>query len=896
MLAVSGTMALLCVAACWKLEVNSLKAFPRRFFAFLVHIKYDIGVAALFVVLTGIITYPLIFNLTTMLAQSPHWGTDAFHHTYVLWWFKTAIFDLHISPINLPLIQYPTGGVYPVLLTFAFVYLPGIPLLFFLPPSVVYNLLFLANFFLAGIFAYALCTYLTGNRWAGILGGVIYAFYPGHMAHALSGHLELALIYPFPLYLFCLVRLLRAPSWRRALLMAATLVPCLLIQPIYIPFLAMPFTLVVLVYAFRDLPPATHRQTWVKLVLGWGVAGGIALLFFWPGIREQLQGAGSYLHGEGIINYSADLLSALAPSPLNPVLGRLGLLPAYAYRIVPTHIWMAELLVYVGVIPLLLSGVAWYVYRRRVNLWGWLAVTFGVLSLGPVLHVGGQIFTFTVEGRGFTLPLPYALLANLPFLRYNRVPARLNVTVMLALVVLVAYGLTWLQTRFRPRWHRWLGSGLIVLTVLELLALWPLPLTALTSHPQFAELSDSTGAILNVPVTSWVATERGLFHQIQHRLPIFDGWVQRSLGAEDDPALFLDGLLRPSTPDIVPLPSDAARLAIAQAENVGYVFVFPGAYDVHIPQLLDYLPGLLGPPQFTTSEIVAYAVPSAPRALEEVVYGLSPFGWGSVEPLQGRPARWLADAGHLYIYAPEAHTAALQFRALPLTYPRRLALTVNGQPLSTVVIGDPLVYQTPAFALKQGLNVITFHAIEPATLVEGDPKCAGPARLWGAECNTYLTISRSLSILFQDMALVEADIVPVDVALGEGVTLLGYQLLGEALPGHSLDVLLYWQSLAPLHADYTAFLHLMESATGALGAQFDTLPVSGLYPTSEWRVGDTIVTRMTLTLSPDLPPGEYHLLTGMYTYPDLMRLPVYAERPFAEHGLVWLQSVEIPVH
>lgn len=203
------------------------------------------------------------------------------------------------------------------------------------------------------------------------------------------------------------------------------------------------------------------------------------------------------------------------------------------------------------------------------------------------------------------------------------------------------------------------------------------------------------------------------------------------------------------------------------------------------------------------------------------------------------------------------------------------------------------MYHTPTFNLRPGLNVITFDSKEPATLVVGDPKCAGPARLMGSECNTHLTLERSLSILFQDISVVDEGITPVDVPLSDGVTLLGYQCSGEALPRQRIEVLLYWQTRAPLTVDYTTFIHLIDPTTGTLIAQFDNPPVDGLVPTSKWTVGDVMVTRMMLELPSEMPPGNYDLLAGMYTYPDLVRLPVWSERPFSEHGLVWLLSLDV---
>ena len=150
-----------------------------------------VAVTLVFAALTLAVTYPVITQLGTSLAQNDKWSHDAFHHAYVLWWFKKALLDLHISPATLSWINFPTGGHYPLLLTYSTVYLPGIPLLLFLTPVVTYNTLFLLTFFLSGLSAYALCSYLTSNRWAGLLGGIIYAFFPGRVAHALCGHLEL---------------------------------------------------------------------------------------------------------------------------------------------------------------------------------------------------------------------------------------------------------------------------------------------------------------------------------------------------------------------------------------------------------------------------------------------------------------------------------------------------------------------------------------------------------------------------------------------------------------------------------------------------------------------------------------------------------------------------------
>jgi hypothetical protein len=48
---------------------------------------------------------------------------------------------------------------------------------------------------------------------------------------------------------------------------------------------------------------------------------------------------------------------------------------------------------------------------------------------------------------------------------------------------------------------------------------------------------------------------------------------------------------------------------------------------------------------------------------------------------------------------------------------------------------------------------------------------------------------------------------------------------------------------------------------------------------------------VTLALPPDLPPGEYRVVVGWYSYPDLRRFAVLADVPGAADGLVEIGRV-----
>jgi len=112
---------------------------------------------------------------------------------------------------------------------------------------------------------------------------------------------------------------------------------------------------------------------------------------------------------------------------------------------------------------------------------------------------------------------------------------------------------------------------------------------------------------------------------------------------------------------------------------------------------------------------------------------------------------------------------------------------------------------------------------------------------------------------------------PLNFTFGDAVHLNGYEIT-RAKDGSSLDITLYWKSLAPLESDYTAFVHLLRP-DGSLAAQSDVAPAKGLYPTSAWQPGENAQSYHHLTLAPDLPPGEYTLLAGMYRPDNWERLP-----------------------
>jgi 4-amino-4-deoxy-L-arabinose transferase-like glycosyltransferase len=131
----------------------------------------------------------------------------------------------------------------------------------------------------------------------------------------------------------------------------------------------------------------------------------------------------------------------------------------------------------------------------------------------------------------------------------------------------------------------------------------------------------------------------------------------------------------------------------------------------------------------------------------------------------------------------------------------------------------------------------------------------------------------------------EAPVIPtqpevqLDARLAEQAELIGFSLDQEALlAGSPAQLTLFWKALKPM-GDYKIFVHLRDHNNQVV-AQADHIPSEKLValPTSIWRVGEVVPDVSYLTVSPDIPPGNYDLLVGMYDPETLERLPVENDR------------------
>jgi len=97
-------------------------------------------------------------------------------------------------------------------------------------------------------------------------------------------------------------------------------------------------------------------------------------------------------------------------------------------------------------------------------------------------------------------------------------------------------------------------------------------------------------------------------------------------------------------------------------------------------------------------------------------------------------------------------------------------------------------------------------------------------------------------------------------------------------------VLLCWQALQPLPADYQVFVHLLD-ASHTLVSTGDGPPMQGAFPTSLWQAGDVIADEHRLGVTVQEGTGQ-HIAVGLYRLEDGTRLPVSVDGQMIANGTV----------
>jgi hypothetical protein len=418
-----------------------------------------------YLLLTILMTWPAILYLTDGI---PGDGFDGWQNYWNMWWVKRALLIEGTSPYFTYLLYPPTGASLLFHTLNIFNSFWTLPIQLNLGLAVAYHAVVLVSFTLAGYGGFLLSldtlTRLNlpptpGWRTAAFVGGLIFTMSPFHMAHLL-GHMQVfSLIWP-PFYVLWLLRTLE-PSIKKGaggevknialcclFLFLVTLVDWY--QTLYLLIftgLALLFTIYDLRFT-KKIPISTPVRGAVQslisknyirpLVIVAAIGLGFSLLVA-PLLIPMLRAARSTPGLEQSITLSADLLAFVLPSEMHPLWGRWAKTIADNFTTTTS-----ERLIFAGFTVLALAGFAIIRLWREplVKFWTFSTAFFFVLTLGPYLHLGGQMITI----GGWPVPLPYLLLYyTIPFIRLTRSLSRYDLMVMMGLGVLAAIALAYVM-------------------------------------------------------------------------------------------------------------------------------------------------------------------------------------------------------------------------------------------------------------------------------------------------------------------------------------------------------------------------------------------------------------------------------------------------------------------
>jgi hypothetical protein len=668
-------------------------------------------VLGLYLALTVLLTYPLILHFNTHV---PGDGSDDPALVWNLWWVKYAVVDLQSNPLLCDYMFYPLGidlTFYTLTILNGFSSVPLLPLLGLVTTS---NLIFFSTFVLSAYGAYLLVKYLLpreAHAAVPFLAGLIYAFSSNRLVYASLGQFNILSTQWIPFYVLFLIKSRRqAKSLRYPLLATVFLLFNGYAEFTYASFLLV-FTLIYLLYWLA-------LDGWRKNVRFLGNLMLMGLLFvvgmspiLLRMLRVMLVEGDFLVEGGGFANvFSADLLGFFVPSRLHPL----------------SDLWRKSFdfsylnFVFVGysVLGLVIYGAVVRFRDRGVRFWIVAALLFALIALGPTLRINGQ---------ERDLPLPFDLLAVLPFFKGNRYPSRYSVMLALCWANLASYGLYRITSLRRGKvWKLGVSAALSGAMLFEHLAV-PLPLSDLRVPGVYATIAEEPGdfSVLEIPL-AWrngfrvTGTKDPMimfsqYYQTKHQkrllggntsrnpeykfqyfteAPLFNTIIALENGYEVDREVWdRDRELAP----------DVLRLL-----GVRYVVLHKGVVPAVLDEYVQYVFG--GELVYEGNGIIAYRVTLAPQGDTQLI------DMGTDEARLHLGEGWSeSGAGYVWAQRKEARLLAslpggaqeMSLRVLSPASGQSVEIILNSHPVSSLELLEgwhDYEVQLPASLVREGLN------------------------------------------------------------------------------------------------------------------------------------------------------------------------------------------------
>jgi hypothetical protein len=806
-------------------------------------------------------TWPIAGQLTTHLAGG---RDDIMTHQWTFWWIKQALAQ-GMDPFYSQWIFYPNG------VTLLFHNIAWLNIAAWLPLQAVlgsipaYNLLFIVTFALNGFTTFLLGREWTKAFWPAFVGGLVWGYWPAIQSH--YDHPNMIAVFWIPLTLLYLKRAIENGRTRDAVLAGIFLG---LTGVTRVHLLIMGAVLLALFVASKLVRPAYRTWRTVKQLLMMGVVAGVLLA---PILVPMIIGQITRAHPEDIFvdeqtAGQTDLLAYVLPPPDH-------LLATDAIRAGWKRLGINR--TYDAFIGYVVIALAVYGAIRQwpsARFWVLAALVYFGLALGPELRVNGHLYS--------EVPMPYQLVEGL--FRVLRKPDRFNVLLGLPIAMLVAFGVqSLLQQRRLSRHPAVVGLAACLLILAEYRQA-PFPNFAPATPAWFNQLAQEPGraAILDLPMDLVKSNKWYMFYQITHGKPLVEGRVSRvprEAFAFMREVPLLQQLRRSNRidPELVDISRQLRQLSDA---DVRYIVLHKKFATPE--QLANWRDWLTAAPNYEDDELVVYRTdPQLGHEIQIAQQLTADLG--------------LVRAGLTPTATTQTGFVDADVRWASTTAPDRdynacLSLVDSygtiGQAQCEPVVHDWPTSEWGAASLARGaysLQVDPFLApgLYTLTLTIND-QADGSAR------NSPYALGQVQVAALPRVFKAPEPVHSVNVRYADAITLLGYEAVASST---ALTLTLDWQADRRMNESYKVFVHVVDSTSGAVVAQADSVPRQWTYPTNWWEQSEIVRDAITVPLD-TAPPGRYVVKIGLYDLDTAQRLPAQTAGGLYPDGSAPLMTID----
>ncbi len=711
-----------------------------------------------------VIALVMFWNITLNIATAVvNGGGDVYQSLWNLWWTPFSLFVLHQSPYITNYLFYPVGAN---LVTQTMTPLAGIiswPLQA-VSLAFAYNVLFFTSFLLGGVFMYMLAKYITRNKYAAFIAGLIFAFSPMHIAQGYS-HLQWTITEFIPLFTLFFLLALRGENRRRLYAVLAGICFCLLTfagdieQGMIMVVFAVVSLILLVIVERKDVLSKKSLTNMVIIAIVAFVVSLPFLVLILPNVTSGALSNANYLtdvpHN---MLYSATLSNFLVPSYYNGIFHNLEIESVnQSYGLVYNNTMYSadptEKVAYLGYVALALAvlGIVFEIKKNRASTIYWVAigVIFVLFALGPYIQLTGTIST--------GIPTLYSLYKAVPLFNIVREPGRFDVIVTMALAVLAALGIKHLHD-LKPHINKNMLLYTAVLAILILIEYNGMPLSSTFANQLSVGATIPKGyytmagvpgnfSVLTLPAlpnqyTGYLYPAVGMFYATATGRPMIGGDATRmnttqEYSLENVPLIDIANYVQTGQGLIFPYPvqenySVLTGLWLTEYKT-GFVSVDKNAYT---PQeyslLISYMESSMGNPLYQDGNVTVFATSqvtaTAGHALTSYIVGTWVPGYlfceGSSYCNLNFSAMWWGDnLRALTVLAPRAGVADVNFQALSYYRAAGVYLALNGKEVGLLNLTNetavPQAYSVP-LNLSVGFNQLEFYETN-ASLASQNP-------------------------------------------------------------------------------------------------------------------------------------------------------------------------------